>query len=1210
MTLRRTKSQRPCARLRTEALESRALLAADFGFAFALATPSNSDRAGPIALDPSGDIYIACHLGGFLDPAQVDFDPGPGQTVVTAFPPTSDFIARYHPDGSLVWVQAVSGTPESMAVDAGGNLLVAGFFSGDLDFDPGPAEYRLRSALRSTGSFSQDIFIAKFGGSGEFVWAAGFGAAGTDVVTSITVDAQGNSYATGAYCNAVDFDPGPGTTILNGTSDVDENAFVLKLTPAGTLGWARQLGTNAIWHERGKAVALDSQGNVLITGEFNGLSDFDPDPVGVYQLGTTDNSSPDMFVEKLTAGGSFVWVKQVANSGRLFSNALALGGSDEIYVAGTFSGSPDFDPSNSTFNLTSKGQFFDAYILRMNTIGAFEWARQLGGTNSGKTTMSSLAVDGDGHIFATGGRESTVEFTPSPTTFSLQGTQDIYVLEINTDGTFVTAAAMGGAGHNDDQGQGIVVDSAGNLYTTGYFDTVLVPSVADFDPGPGIYNIPSIGGDDVFVSKLTNFPSAPPSLSTQNVTVLEGASGTVPVVIPVNLSAPTNQTVTVQFETVGGTAVASEDFEALSGVLTFAPGVTTQNVTVLIKSDELDEVDETFVLRFFNQNNATFPLDQATVTITDDDAPPAIWIDNLRVIEGNSGTTNAAIVVRLSAPSGKTVTVEYSMADGTATAEDYTAQSGTATLNPGQVSKSINFSVYGDTQDETDEVLYVNLQNVVNATLVHALGVATIQNDEVLISIGDASFSEADSGSGEIQFFVTLSAAASYPITVAYSTLTQSAGASDFVPETGFVTFQPGVTSLPVGITINDDSLVEGSETFRVDLSQPVNTTLSDSSGVGTITDDEPAAIFSIADISLIEGPTGVNASAVFTISLSIPAANTARVRAQTSNGSAVSPNDFTATSLFVQFAAGVTSRTFTVPIKGDNIIEGNEAFTVTLSSPTVGVIGDGVGVATIVDDDATVARDDAFECDEDAYLVVARDAGVLANDTTSRQTPLEAVVAAAPVHGTLTLNADGSFQYLPEINFNGIDSFTYRANPGQETSNLATVTLTIRAIDDVLGDMNGDGTLNNFDIQDFELALTDGSTYLIAHPNRQDFSSRGDVNQDGVFNNFDIQPFENALTSSATNNSLAAASASTDLAFDSHVFVTYSASVSPDYSANSASLAGTESADQSRMPLGEHSSEPTPSISEAFSWLRRHQLPLTQQSALLMHQAIKRFRL
>src|SRR5207249_5016224 len=97
---------------------------------------------------------------------------------------------------------------------------------------------------------------------------------------------------------------------------------------------------------------------------------------------------------------------------------------------------------------------------------------------------------------------------------------------------------------------------------------------------------------------------------------------------------------------------------------------------------------------------------------------------------------------------------------------------------------------------------------------------------------------------------------------------------------------------------------------------------------------------------------------------------------------------------------------------------------------------------------DPPVAADDAYSLNEDSTLNVSA-SGVLANDTDVDGDSLNAMLVSSPTHGALALNGDGSFSYTPAANYNGIDSFSYKANDGQTDSGLATVTITIGAVND-----------------------------------------------------------------------------------------------------------------------------------------------------------------
>jgi hypothetical protein len=121
---------------------------------------------------------------------------------------------------------------------------------------------------------------------------------------------------------------------------------------------------------------------------------------------------------------------------------------------------------------------------------------------------------------------------------------------------------------------------------------------------------------------------APPSLSVAGVTVAEGDSGTVNAVFPVTLSGASGKTISATFVTTAGTATAGADFVSASGPLTFAPGVTSQLITVVVNGDILVEASEAFTVTLSSPVAATIAVAQGTGTITNDDVPPTAAADS------------------------------------------------------------------------------------------------------------------------------------------------------------------------------------------------------------------------------------------------------------------------------------------------------------------------------------------------------------------------------------------------------------------------------------------------------------------------------------------------------------------------------------------------------------------------------------------------------
>ncbi|MFO0674822.1 MAG: Calx-beta domain-containing protein [Polyangiaceae bacterium] len=491
----------------------------------------------------------------------------------------------------------------------------------------------------------------------------------------------------------------------------------------------------------------------------------------------------------------------------------------------------------------------------------------------------------------------------------------------------------------------------------------------------------TLGGKSQGVGTITNDDAAP-SIVINDVAVNEGNSGTTAMSFTVTLVDATNapvasgRSVSVDYATADVSATAGSDYVATTGTLTFAPGVTTQNVVVQANGDVTSESNETFNVVLSNASNATL-LDATGVgTITNDDGTlPFLNVTDTSITEGNSGTTLLTYTVTLSAAAAANVTVQYTTADGTANSggalatggQDYVPTSGTLTFTPGQLSKNVTVTVNGDTVNEGDDTVQLVLFNPsANAVIQDGLGVGAITNDDAAptLSINDVTVTEGNAGTKTATFTVTLSTGSGQTVQVNYATADGSAhangvlaaGGQDYVTTSGTLTFDPGQTTKNVVVTINGDTTYEPNETYSVTLSQPVHATLADSSGAGSITNDDSVPSITINDVSLNEGTPVVGqrltTSFTFTVTLSNPRSVAVTALYITGGGTATAGTDYTATAGTVTIPAGSTTATITVLVHKDATLEPNETFNVTLSSPTNATISDGTGVGTIKNDD------------------------------------------------------------------------------------------------------------------------------------------------------------------------------------------------------------------------------------------------------------------
>jgi large repetitive protein len=222
------------------------------------------------------------------------------------------------------------------------------------------------------------------------------------------------------------------------------------------------------------------------------------------------------------------------------------------------------------------------------------------------------------------------------------------------------------------------------------------------------------------------------------------------------------------------------------------------------------------------------------------------------------------------------------------------------------------------------------------------------------LTISDRTLTEGDTGSLQAIFTVSLSSPSLLPVTVTYSTANGTATAgSDYTAATGTLTFAAGETSKTITIQITGDTLVEPTETFFVNLTSANNATIADGQGQATLIDNDVVVLpsLSINDVSLTEGDTGTKAL-IFTVSLSTATTRPVTVAYSTANGTAIACSDYTTASGTLTFAAGETSKTITVQVIGDTLVEANETFFVNLTNASNATILDGQGQATIINND------------------------------------------------------------------------------------------------------------------------------------------------------------------------------------------------------------------------------------------------------------------
>lgn len=470
-------------------------------------------------------------------------------------------------------------------------------------------------------------------------------------------------------------------------------------------------------------------------------------------------------------------------------------------------------------------------------------------------------------------------------------------------------------------------------------------------------------GDTSEFSAGRRVVAGPPSLSIRNITAHEGNTGTTNAVFTVTLSAASTQPVRVDFLTRNGTATAPADYTALPVTTIVIPaGSTTATITVAVKGDTIDEPDETFFIKITASSNATIADGDAFALIIDDDtsgscsAPPTglvAWYPaegNANDIAGNNEGTATTDVTYPTAKVGK----GFDFVDGSVRVPDASSLRPTTITAEAWVAATAPGFKY---------ILAKSLDG------------------------GRATYAFYTSGGG-LRFYVKTTVAGNGGPGAGDVWLSPGASSAiwDGNPHHIAGTFDGSTVRLFVdGVQVGNGTATQGTliygNTYQngdliignynptgsfawpgvIDEMSLYNRALSPNEiqaifNAGNAGKCRPGSTLSINDVAVTEGNTGT-ANAVFTVTLSAASTQTVTVNFATANGTtnpATAGSDYTLTNGTLTFTPGQTSKTISVPVIGDTMVESNETFFVNLSAPTNATITKARGIGTITDDDGS----------------------------------------------------------------------------------------------------------------------------------------------------------------------------------------------------------------------------------------------------------------
>ena len=452
--------------------------------------------------DVNGNLYYAGNFQG-----TIDLNPDAGTQSVTSAAGLDNFIIKLNASGDFIWGKVLAGTGNSrlndITISSAGNVYVVGSFDGQLDLDPGSGT----SINTHGGSGLYSTFIAQLDANGLFSWGNKLAAGPntTDFVDAYTIDcdASSNIYIGGTFSGESDFDFGSGVQTIQALNS-GTKAFFVKYTSTGTYVNKKAYGSSA----NSNLKAQISNLKVDITSSTVAVLGYVSNQVS----GTsTHKGAKDVFVEKLDLNLTPIWNKQFGGALDDEGSAIDILTSGDVIIGGTFQSVADFDPSNTTnFNLTTTTGT-DVFVCKLNTTGAFVWAKQIGDITV-SDNCKALKVVADS-VFISGSFQGTCDFDPntiSNVTRTSLGQYDAYLLKLDPTGNFVRVYTYGSTTVTSDEELRDFEIEIDGAYLLGNFS-----GIVDFDHTPTVRNTTSNGNSlDGFVLHLTTCiaPQAPTNI--------------------------------------------------------------------------------------------------------------------------------------------------------------------------------------------------------------------------------------------------------------------------------------------------------------------------------------------------------------------------------------------------------------------------------------------------------------------------------------------------------------------------------------------------------------------------------------------------------------------------------------------------------------------------------------------------------------------------
>ncbi len=460
------------------------------------------DIGTDVQTDEFGNVYVS---GTFFS-QQVDFDTGNGIDTLSALGGNDIFFTKYNSSGKYIYAKQIGGiqneSPSKMVVISGEKILIAGTFSGRVDFNPGrKTEYKNSQTINS--------FISLFDKQAHLLAVSVFDNYNDynlySEIKRIAYDKKGNIYVAGMFEGKIDFDPGPGTYYLTSLSDAFSeqisnahgDIYFAKYDSTGKLLFAKSIGSYMGDYATG--IALDEDNNIYITGYFEKKCYFNVSPDTIF-LTVDKGREHEHFFAKYDKNGNFVFAKGISLNTN-YNNSIcgiAIDKSKNIYIAGDFH-EGDFDPDSGIVKVNAIG-WTDIYFAKYDSLGKFIYVKNIGKSEPDPTyeLCNDIKISQSQNLIICGSMQGTyVDFDPGPGTYYLKGKKDIpsihYVAGYTLNGDFLFATNATMYKNSKSEANRLTIDSHNNIYITGDYRGKI-----DFDPGPDSFIVQKNNFDNNF----------------------------------------------------------------------------------------------------------------------------------------------------------------------------------------------------------------------------------------------------------------------------------------------------------------------------------------------------------------------------------------------------------------------------------------------------------------------------------------------------------------------------------------------------------------------------------------------------------------------------------------------------------------------------------------------------------------------------------------